>query len=105
MKKLLILPLVLSFAAPQIATATSETTTINQCWKYKSNGVTLESSTETCNYYSTGYESTIDAENIKDEAYESCSKVLGAFNYTQSEKESLKKGTTTEYKYYCQTNT
>ena len=103
MKKLLVLPLVLGFTAPPITY--SETITINQCWKYKSNGVTLETSTEICDYYSTGYESTVDAEKIKDEAYENCTKVLGAFNYTQSEKTSLKKGTTIEYKYYCQTNT
>ena len=105
MKKLLLLPLLLGFSALKIAPATSETITIDKCWKYKSDGVTLENSTETCNYYSTGYESTVDAEKIKDEAYDSCSKVAGAFNYTQSEKTSLKKETTTEYKYYCQTNT
>ena len=104
MKKLiLLLPLVLGFTAPPIAN--SETITIDKCWKYKSDGVTLENSTETCNYYSTGYESTVDAEKIKDEAYDSCIKLAGAFNYTQSVKTSLKKGTTTEYKYYCQTNT
>ena len=105
MKKLLLLPLLLGFSGLKIATATSETITIDKCWKYKSDGVTLENSTETCTYYSTGYESTIDAEKIKDEAYDSCIKVLGAFNYTQSEKTSLKKGMTTDYKYYCQTNT
>jgi len=48
--------------------------------------------------------STTDAEKIKDEAYNSCTKILGAFNYTQSEKTSLKKGSTAEYKYFCQTN-
>ena len=102
MKPLLLLLLLLGFTAPPIAT--SETFTTNLCWKYKNDGITLESSTENCNYYSTGYVSTIDAEKIKDEAYESCTKILGAFNYTQSEKTSLKKGTTAEYKYYCQTN-
>ena len=103
MKNLLLLPLALGFTAPRFAS--TETITIDLCWKYRSDGVTLESSTETCEYYSTGYKSSIDAEKIKDEAYESCTKVLGAFNYTQSEKTSLKKGTITEYEYYCQTNT
>ena len=103
MKKLLLIPLVLWFTAPPIAT--SETTTIDLCWKYKSDGVTLKSSTENCDYYSTGYQSTGDAVIIKDKAYASCTKRLGAFNYTQSVKTSLKKGTTTRYKYYCKTNT
>ena len=102
MKLLFLLPLLLGFTAPQFAT--SEIITTNLCWKYKSNGVTLENSTEDCSYYSTGYVSTTDAEKIKDEAYSSCTKILGAFNYTQSEKTSLKKGSTAEYKYFCQTN-
>ena len=96
MKKLLFLSLILGFSALKIAPATSGTITIDKCWKYKSDGVTLENSTETCNYYSTGYESTVDAEKIKDEAYDSCIKLAGAFNYTQSVKTSLKKGTTTK---------
>ena len=103
MRLLLLLPLILGFTAPPIAT--SETITINLCWKYKSNGKALKNSTETCDYYSTGYQSSKDAELIKDEAYESCTKRLGAFNYTQSAKTSLKNGTTIKYNYYCQTNT
>ena len=103
MRSLLLLPIFLAFASPKIATG--ESININLCWKYKSDGINLENSTENCNYYFTGYESIEDSEMIKDEAYESCTEKLGAFNYTQSEKTSLKKGATTEYKYYCQTNT
>ena len=84
--------------------AASETITINECWKYKSNGKTLKNSTETCDYYSTGYQSSTDAELIKDEAYKSCTERAGAFNYTQSVKTSLTKGTTIKYNYFCPIN-
>ena len=102
MKLLLLLPLLLGFTSPPIVI--SETITINQCWKYKSNGKTLKYSTETCDYYSTGYQSADDAVLIKDEAYANCTERAGAFNYTESVKTSLKKGTTIKYKYFCQTN-
>ena len=101
MKLLILLPLLLGFTSRIVS---SETITINQCWEYKSDGKSLKYSTETCDYYSTGYQSAEDAVLIKDEAYASCTKRAGAFNYTESVKTSFKNGTTIKYKYFCQTN-
>ena len=83
----------------------SQTYTVDECWEYESNGTTLSYSTEKCAYSSTGYESVTSAEDTKDEAYESCVKRLGAFNYTEKIKTSVKNGETARYEYQCQTNT
>ena len=81
----------------------SDTITINKCFKYESDGTTLDfPSTETCAYYSTGYESSITSEETKDEAYDSCVKKLGSFSFTETIKLSTGK---TKYKYYCKINT
>ena len=105
MRFVFLLPLLLGLNFPPIVASETDKT-VKLCWKYKSDGVTLEKSTETCNYYSTGDVSIKNAEEIKDKAYASCTKFLGAFNYIQSEKTSLKKKTSSEkYMYYCQTNT
>ena len=83
----------------------SQTYTVDECWEYESNGTTLSYSTEKCAYSSTGYESVTSAEGTKDEAYESCVKRLGAFNYTEKIRTSVKNGETARYEYQCQTNT
>ena len=77
---------------------------VDKCWKYKNNGVTLVNSLETCETTSTGYETAAKAEATKDEAYESCTKKAGAFSYTETLKTSIASGETVKYQYYCQIN-
>jgi hypothetical protein len=76
---------------------------VSSCWEYKSDETTLDNkySTETCSYYSTGYESASSAAATKTLAYESCTKRAGAFSYNETVKYTGK----VKYTYYCQVNT
>ncbi|CAI8236592.1 MAG: Uncharacterised protein [Prochlorococcus marinus str. MIT 9313] len=77
--------------------------TVDKCWKYESDETTLNTNydTETCTYYSTGYESSTDAATTEKEAWKSCTKRAGAFTYIETIKTTNEK---VRYKYYCQVN-
>ena len=67
---------------------------IDKCYEYEKNGYKIKSGQETCIQYHT------KSLEVKDKAYESCTKVLGAFSFTETVKDRIK----IRYNYFCKLN-